>query len=194
MNVVSPAPRCVLLGRPGSGKGTQGPRLAQALGTQHISVGELLRSAVARPGRMAPDVVEAVHAGELVDDGVVLSLVVEAAASGNGFVLDGFPRSLRQCEVLSCTPLLQPDVAIVLHVPRRDIFERLAIRRRADDVRQVIERRLWNHDRLAVDVERWFDWRGLLVHVDGRGPADEVFERLVDAVSDHLVIEAPSPA
>src|SRR5690348_11384920 len=114
--------RAVMLGRQGSGKGTQGTQLARLLVVPHISVGDVLREAVrsgSASGRRAQDMMER---GELVDDDLVVSMVADRLAAADvrsgGFVLDGFPRTVDQAEALAGLLADQTlDRAVVIDVP-----------------------------------------------------------------------------
>ena len=95
--------RIVLLGAPGSGKGTQSQRLVQRFGIPQVSTGDLLRSAVARGTSLGLAAKDAMQAGRLVDDSIVLGLFRERmgdADTAGGFILDGFPRNLAQAAAL----------------------------------------------------------------------------------------------
>ena len=110
--------RLVLLGAPGSGKGTQATRLKEALGVPHISTGELLRAAVAAGTELGKQAKAVMERGELVSDDIVLGMLEERlgqADVGNGFILDGYPRNLAQANALDAllARLQQPvDVAV----------------------------------------------------------------------------------
>src|SRR5207249_4233073 len=95
--------RIVLLGAPGSGKGTQSQRLVERLGIPQVSSGDLLRAAVARGTELGRRAKEAMDGGRLVDDSLVLQMIRERLGAGDtrrGFILDGFPRTLAQAEAL----------------------------------------------------------------------------------------------
>jgi adenylate kinase len=126
--------RVVMLGRQGSGKGTQGVQLARLLVLPHISVGDVLRDAARSGSPAGLRAGETMERGELVDDELVVSLVAERLASpdarSGGFVLDGFPRTVAQgralTDILAGTPL---DRAIVIDVPLEVARARLLARR-----------------------------------------------------------------
>jgi adenylate kinase len=207
------AERIVLLGRPGSGKGIQGARLAAALGVPHVSTGDLVRRWVACPATAPAEIVAAVDAGELVADEAVLALVQLAVEPSRGVVLEGFPRTARQAALLAETwHPEQVDLAVVLDVPPTAATSRLRVRRhcqgcgatppdgsaccdrcglpcgpRPDDRPEVVSRRLWLHDREGPAVEAWFERRGVLARVDGARPADEVFLSLLETVRSHVL-------
>ena len=110
--------RIVLLGAPGSGKGTQSQRLVKEHGIPQISTGDLLRAAVAKGTPLGVRAKEAMDAGKLVEDEIVLGMIRERLAEpdvANGFILDGFPRNLVQADALDAllTELGQPLDAVV---------------------------------------------------------------------------------
>jgi adenylate kinase len=180
--------RIVLLGAPGSGKGTQGPRLAERLGVPYLSTGDLLRGEAAVGSDLGARVAPYLNEGELVPDDLTLEAVDRALSGGSaaaGFVLDGFPRTLPQADRLG-------DVDLVLHLALPDDVarQRLAARDegRADDADpEVIEHRLRvYHDQTAPLLDH-YDQRGILVTVDADRSADEVTAALdaaLDAATD----------
>jgi inorganic pyrophosphatase len=126
--------RVVMLGRQGSGKGTQGVQLAKLLVVPHISVGDVLRDAVSSGSPAGRQAQETMERGDLVDDGLVVSLVAERLAApdvrSGGFVLDGFPRTVDQAAAL--TDILTDgalDRAVVIDVPLDVARARLLARR-----------------------------------------------------------------
>lgn len=127
--------RIVLLGAPGSGKGTQSQRLVQRFGIPQISTGDLLRSAVARGTALGMKAKDAMAAGKLVDDAIVLGMIEERLADADvakGFILDGFPRNIAQAEALDVMlkKLAKPLTAVVqMEVPNADLIRRIAGRR-----------------------------------------------------------------
>ena len=129
------AMRIVLLGAPGSGKGTQAQRLIQRFGLPQISTGDLLRSAVARGTTYGVQARAAMDAGQLVSDEIVLGIIRERLAEpdvARGYVLDGFPRNIAQARALAT--MLQEvgaplDAVVLLEVPYAEIIKRLAGRR-----------------------------------------------------------------
>jgi adenylate kinase len=127
--------KLVLLGPPGSGKGTQGDRLADQFGVPKYATGDILREAVRRGTPLGSDAKRYMDAGELVPDEVVLGLVHEALIApeaGEGFILDGFPRTVAQAEGLE--GLLEErelglDAVVYFDVPEEELIKRLAGRR-----------------------------------------------------------------
>ena len=180
--------RLVLLGAPGSGKGTQAVRLREHLQVPHISTGDLLRAAVkagTELGRQARAVMES---GGLVSDEIVLGMLEErltAGDTGNGFVLDGYPRNLAQAHALDTllARLGQPvDIAVQLDVDTELLIDRLAGRAeaegRADDSPDAVRRRLGVYNEATAPVVDFYRNSGRLARVDGVGSMDEVFQRI----------------
>jgi adenylate kinase len=179
----------VILGRQGSGKGTQSQRIADAYGCIHVSTGDMLRAAVAEGtdlGRQAADVMEA---GHLVSDEIMNGIVAERLAKNDiaesGVLLDGFPRTADQADALERI-LAELDhtltAAINLDVPVKVVTERMLARRREDDTPEAIERRLSLYEEQTAPLLDWFARHGLLETVDGEGSEDEVFGRLVGVI------------
>ncbi len=135
--------RIVLLGAPGSGKGTQSQRLVQRFGIPQISTGDLLRSAVARGTELGLKAKDVMAAGKLVSDDLVLGLIQERLADADtakGFILDGFPRNIAQAEALSVLlkQLGKPLTAVVqMEVPNAELTRRIAGRRSCQNCGRV---------------------------------------------------------
>ena len=181
--------RLVLLGAPGSGKGTQATRLREHLQVPHISTGDLLRAAVkagTELGRQAKAVMES---GGLVSDDIVLGMLEErltAGDTGNGFVLDGYPRNLAQANALDALlgRLGQPvDIAVQLDVDTELLITRLAGRAqaegRADDSPDAVRHRLQVYNDATAPVVDYYRNSGRLACVDGVGGMDDVFQRII---------------
>jgi adenylate kinase len=135
--------RIVLLGAPGSGKGTQSQLLVKSFGIPQISTGDLLREAVAKGSELGLRAKAAMDSGKLVDDATVLGMIRERIAKPdavNGFILDGFPRNIAQAEALQemlgsiGTPL---DAVVLMNLDLGILFKRLTGRRICQDCGQV---------------------------------------------------------
>jgi adenylate kinase len=183
--------RIILLGAPGSGKGTQGRPLAEYLGVRHVSTGDLLRAHIAEGtdvGRLAARYVER---GELVPDDLMLQMAGAAAteaAHEGGYILDGFPRTLAQAERAYelAGPDVQADTVVYLWAPDDVVRERLAARAAAgridDNDPEVIERRLKVfHEQTGPLLEFYRD-RGILIPVDASRPPEQVTVAMLKAV------------
>jgi adenylate kinase len=135
--------RIVLLGAPGSGKGTQAKKLMDAHGVPQISTGDLLRAAVAANSTLGQRAKQAMDAGELVADDIVIGMIRERLAEAdtqNGFILDGFPRSSPQASALDSmlAELSQPlDTALLIKVDFGNLVKRLTGRRTCSSCGQM---------------------------------------------------------
>jgi adenylate kinase len=185
--------RIVLLGAPGSGKGTQGERLAERLGVPHVASGELLRGHVAARSKLGREVAERLARGDLVPDDVVLEVVGEAitrAAESGGYILDGFPRTRAQAErahELAVELGIDADAAVYLALDDDVARKRLAGRAgggRVDDADTgVIEHRLQLfHDNMRPILD-YYRERGILVTVDAAQPVEAVTEAIIAALA-----------
>lgn len=184
--------RLVLLGAPGSGKGTQAVRLKEALAVPHISTGELLRAAVAAGTALGQQAKAVMERGELVSDAIVLGMLEERLSQpdvGGGFILDGYPRNLAQADALDAllSRLRQPvDVAVQLDVDQELLIERLAGRAkaegRADDNPESVRNRLRVYAEQTAPVIEFYRGRGRLVELNGVGGVDDVLQRVLQAI------------
>ena len=185
--------RLVLLGAPGSGKGTQAARLREHLQVPHISTGELLRAAVAAGTPLGVQAKAVMAAGNLVSDEIVLGMLEERFTqpdSRNGFILDGYPRNLAQAAALDklLDRIRQPmDLAVQLEVGNDLLVDRLAGRAkaegRADDSPDAVRNRLKVYDQQTAPVIDFYRNQGKLAHLDGVGTLDEVFTRILEAIA-----------
>ncbi len=185
--------RLVLLGPPGSGKGTQASRLKDYLLVPHISTGDLLRAEVAAGSALGIEAKAVMARGELVSDEILLGMLESRFSredTVNGFILDGYPRNQAQADALGA--LLAKlgacmDHAVQLEVPNELLVERIAGRAaaegRADDTPDSVRTRLKVYDDQTAPVIEYYRQRGQLTIVDGVGSLDEVFARLVKALS-----------
>ena len=185
--------RLVLLGAPGSGKGTQATRLREHLQVPHISTGDLLRGAVAAGTPLGLKAKAVMEAGNLVSDEIVLGMLEERLGKDDaraGFVLDGYPRNLAQARALDelLARLKQPvDIAVQLDVDTNLLVERIAGRAalegRADDTPESVRNRLNVYNEQTAPVVDFYRQKGNLVCLDGVGSMDEVFNRIVEAIN-----------
>ena len=136
----------ILLGGPGAGKGTQAERIVADFKLPHISTGEMLRAAVAKGTEMGREAQKYMESGQLVPDEVVIGVVRERLAepdAAEGFLLDGFPRTVPQAEALDAM-LAEAGRAIthvvLIDVPADELVQRIAGRRSCADVRQDLQR------------------------------------------------------
>jgi adenylate kinase len=176
--------RLLLIGPPGSGKGTQAIRLGAHLGVEHISSGELLRKHANEETGIGRTVKPLLDRGDLVPDGIVMDILrkpVETASRRGGYILDGFPRTVAQAEAAYLVAReigAWVQVALYLQVPRERLIERAMARGKAagrtDDTLEVINHRLRVFDDLTLPLLDYYDNREILVTVDGDQSVDEV--------------------
>jgi adenylate kinase len=176
--------RIVLLGAPGSGKGTQAALLEERLGVPHISTGVLFRTAVSQQTPLGRKVKSFMDRGELVPDDLTLGLLEERmthADAERGFILDGYPRNLVQAEALDSLlerlgspvdEVIQIDVDTEQVVAR--ISKRAAEEGRSDDSDQVVRNRMRVYQEQTAPVADYYADKGLLTRVLGTGTIEEV--------------------
>lgn len=180
--------RIVLLGAPGSGKGTQGQMLMERRGIPQISTGDLLRAAVAAGSDLGLKAKAAMDAGELVADEVVIGMIRERlneADTANGYILDGFPRTRAQAEALDSllVDLGKPlDRVVHLEVDEEEIVKRLLERGRSDDTEDTIRNRMKVFRDQTHPLLEYYSERGLLVTVKGSGDLEAIYSSIVEAL------------
>jgi adenylate kinase len=189
--------RLVLLGPPGSGKGTQALRFTERLNIAHLSTGDMLRAAVAAKTPVGLRAAAIMERGELVPDDVVIGVIadrVEEPDCANGFILDGFPRTVAQAEGLDA--LLKDkgidlDAVIELSVDEGALLARIEGRAketggaRADDNPETVKRRLEVYREQTAPVSAYYEASGRLRRVDGMQTIDQVTEAIADLLENH---------
>ncbi|MGO8957507.1 MAG: adenylate kinase [Streptosporangiaceae bacterium] len=176
--------RLLLIGAPGAGKGTQAERLAARFGIAHISSGDLLRKHVRDKTALGRTVKAYLDRGDLVPDGLVMDILRKPVlAASNGYVLDGFPRTVEQAKASYevVRPLgAQVQAAIHLDVSREELVRRLLARDRgAEDAQAVVEHRLEVYLARTVPLLDYYADREWLLIVNGEQPPDAVHEDIV---------------
>ena len=180
--------RIVLLGAPGSGKGTQAALLVKEFDLTHISSGELLRTAAKAGTELGLKAKSIIDRGELVSDDIMLGLIKERPSLPDvegGFILDGYPRNLVQAGALNelldsldqpVDEALQIDVDVEMAVMR--IARRAAKEGRSDDTEEVARNRMKIYSEQTAPVVEYYARKGVLTRVLGDGTAEEVFQRI----------------
>lgn len=186
--------RMILLGPPGAGKGTQSVRIAERYAIPQLSTGDMLRAAVAAQTPVGLKAKEAMDAGALVSDEIVVGIVadrIEEPDAANGFILDGFPRTVAQAEALD-TMLKgkgQPlDIVLEFVVDEGILLDRIATRAREteergepvrkDDNPEVFKTRLEAYKEQTAPLSDHYKSTGLLHEVDGMKPIDAVTQEV----------------
>jgi adenylate kinase len=184
--------RLLLLGAPGSGKGTQGVRLAERYQCRHISTGELLRAQVAAGTDVGLRAQPFMERGDLVPDDLILLMVLDELVrpdSPPSFVLDGFPRTVAQAEAayeqaVGADRVL--DAVVCLDIDHDELLERLEQRGReagrADDNEATIRHRIEEYEEKTLPLLDYYAGRDMLVRVDAVGDVDVVTRRIFAAL------------
>ncbi|QOZ28517.1 adenylate kinase [Bradyrhizobium sp. CCBAU 51753] len=190
--------RIVLLGPPGSGKGTQAIRLAKQLGIPQLSTGDMLRAAVPAGTLIGAKAKEIMERGELVPDQLVVAIVAERILEADakyGFILDGFPRTIAQAAALDDilrAAGLRLDSVLELDVDEAALLGRILNRAkeatanghaRADDTEAALRVRLEEYRGQTKPLSDYYRERGILKRVDGLQPIDKVASSLLEAIA-----------
>lgn len=205
----------VLLGAPGSGKGTQGKRASEEFGLAYISTGDLLREAVKKGTPLGVKAKSYMESGGLVPDDLVVGLIKEKARGlQKGFLLDGFPRNILQAKMLD--EITKIDLAINLQVDEDEVIQRLGKRRtcqkcnavyhlenkppkktgvcdvcegelilRTDDTESVIRERLRVYKEKTLPLTEFYEKRGIIKNIKGQGDINEVYSRIASVIRSH---------
>jgi adenylate kinase len=191
--------RLVLLGPPGAGKGTQATRIAKRFAVPQLSTGDMLREAVASGSALGTRVKDIMERGELVPDDVVIAVIADRmdhSDAANGFVLDGFPRTVAQAEALDrelAARGIGLDAVLELEVDEDVLLVRIEGRAeeagkkglpvRRDDNPEIFKTRLKAYRAQTAPVTEYYRSQGLLHIVDGLQPIDVVTEELAEVLS-----------
>lgn len=202
--------KLIFLGPPGAGKGTQADRISELYGIAHISTGDMLRSQMRAGTPLGAEAKGYIERGELVPDELIVAMVAERikdADCNNGFLLDGFPRTVAQAEALS--NISNIDMVIDIAVPEEKLLDRITGRRmcsgcgagyhtssyskdtcekcgaalyiRDDDKPETVKNRIAVYERQTLPLIEYYSSRGLLTEVNGDNTPDNVYADVVAA-------------
>ena len=205
----------IMLGAPGVGKGTQAKLMAEKFGIPHISTGDMLRAAVKEGTELGKKAKEIMERGELVPDDIMNGIVKERLAKEDckdGYILDGFPRTIAQAEFLDTVDKI--NYAVYIDVPEELIVKRLVLRRtcpncgamyhlefnppkndnvcdkcgtplvqRDDDKEEVVKNRLAVYNEKTASLLDYYRNRGILYKIDGNRPINEVLQSIVQVIA-----------
>ena len=183
----------VIFGPPGSGKGTQSKNIIEKYGLIHLSTGDMLRAEMAAESELGLKAKNLVTRGELVPDEIVIGMIekrIEASEAANGFIFDGFPRTVMQAEALDrllSSRSMEITMMINLNVEREELVERLLLRSekegRADDNMETIQNRIQVYENQTSPVIEYYSNQNKARQISGLGTVDEIFSRIVEVIN-----------
>jgi len=179
--------RLLFIGPPGAGKGTQASRVAERLGIPHISTGDMFRHHVSNGTDLGKQVDVIMAAGDYVPDEITVAMLAERIAesdAANGYILDGFPRTLPQVEALD--GLIGADGldrVVVFDVDEDELVERLLARGREDDSEETIRTRFKVYLEQTAPLLEVYGQRDLVSAIDGLGEMDEITQRILGVLT-----------
>lgn len=184
--------RIILMGPPGVGKGTQAKNVVEQYGIVHLSTGDILRAEVDNNTKLGKKAKAFMEAGQLVPDELLLNMMenrLQQDDCKNGYLLDGFPRTIPQAEGLES--ILNKidhaiDYVISLTADEDELVKRLVLRGeesgRSDDTEEVIKERQQVYWQLTAPLLDFYRTRGLLYEVDGLGTIPEITQRILNVL------------
>ena len=178
----------ILFGPPGAGKGTQADLLKEELSLLHLSTGDILREEVSNGTELGLLAKKFMDSGELVTDELIIGMIknkVVSNTTGKGFLLDGFPRTISQAEALDKMleeNSLQVDKVVSLEVEDDELINRLLLRGRSDDNREMIANRLEVYKKQTLPIKNYYDEFDLLIEIKGDDSIEEVFNNIITSI------------
>jgi len=187
----------ILFGPPGSGKGTQSEKLAEKYGLVHLSTGNLLREEIHNKTPLGLEAKNIMDKGQLVPDEVVIGMIdssLEHHKGTNGFLFDGFPRTLAQAEALDKLLTLKGSgiaQVLILDVDENELIRRLVLRGktsgRSDDADENVQRKRQEiYKKETFPVADYYQKLKKLIHIDGMGDIEQIFGRLRTAIDKKI--------
>ncbi|HAN19836.1 MAG: adenylate kinase [Bacteroidetes bacterium GWC2_33_15] len=185
-----------LFGPPGAGKGTQSKLLIEKFNLAYISTGDILREEISEGTELGMKAKNVIERGGLVSDEIIVQIIekkIKTNTEVNGFLFDGFPRTVVQAYILEGLLLnlnTSLNCMISLEVPQDVLMNRMLERskkeNRADDTLEVIQNRLQEYQNKTIPVAQFYKDKGIYYAVDGVGTLDEIFERITNVVENTL--------
>jgi adenylate kinase len=185
----------VLLGAPGSGKGTQADLIKRRYNLHHVSTGDLYRKEIAAGTDLGLMAKELIDRGALCPDELTLNMLYHYLSHHTrtkGFILDGVPRTIQQAHMMEGVGfehIIDIKMAVYIKVEKDIVAERLFKRAeligRTDDSPEVIKQRIINYENLTYPVAKYFRKKGLLYKIDGMRSIEEVFQDICKAIDSH---------
>lgn len=189
----------ILFGPPGSGKGTQSEKLIDRYGLIHLSTGNLLREEIVNETRLGLEAKRYMDSGQLVPDSVVIGMIrsaLESNPNAEGFLFDGFPRTVAQSEALDellAEKHSEINAVLALEVTEEELIKRLLNRGktsgRSDDVNeQIIRARITEYNNKTSAVASYYQQFDKVVRIQGEGDVEAIFDALCDQIEARKII------
>ena len=181
----------IIMGGPGSGKGTICKKLVNDFNYKLISAGDLLREEKASDSELGKQIATLIDAGNLVPDNVITDIIYnefkKPTKLGNFFLIDGYPRSIKQA--ISLTQMINVQIVLWLEVSdettiKRNLNRGLTSGRPDDANEEIIKKRLDNYKEMSVPIKRYYN--DCILEIDGEGTPDEVYQRIIDTLFENV--------
>ncbi len=174
--------KILLIGPQGSGKSTQGKLLSQFLNIPYISTGDIFRNIASETSQEGKRIKQILQSGQLVDDTTAIELIKKRLTADdcqNGFILDGYPRTLPQEENVK----INFDKVIYLQIPEDEILKRLLQRGRVDDTKDSIKKRLELYSLQTQPLLNYYKKQNILIEINAMGEIDDIFQNIKKTLS-----------
>jgi adenylate kinase len=179
----------LILGPPGAGKGTQSVLIAERLHIKHLSTGDVLRHAVEEGTELGLKAKSIIESGSLVSDEIMIGIIYDALkAKGmrKGFILDGFPRTIKQAaalDVLLSELGYPPIIVLNIVVPEEELIKRMLGRGRKDDSEETVRHRLRIFKEQTEPLIEHYSKKSALINIEGIGTISEINDRIFDKLN-----------
>jgi adenylate kinase len=179
------------MGGPGSGKGTICKKLVNDFNYKLISAGDLLREEKSSGSELGKQIATLIDAGNLVPDNVITDIIYnefkKPTKLGNFFLIDGYPRSIKQA--ISLSQMINVQIVLWLEVSdettiKRNLNRGLTSGRPDDANEDIIKKRLDNYKEMSIPIKRYYD--DCIVEINGEGTPDEVYQRIIDTLFENV--------
>lgn len=186
----------ILLGAPGSGKGTQAKKIAAKYGLDHVSTGDLFRNEISNHTPLGLQAEEIINRGDLCPDDLTIGMLanhIRKHPESKGFILDGVPRTIEQAEMLDNPEIIQDlhlDLVLDIHVDMSEVTKRILkraeIEKRTDDTPEVVKARVQNFFALTQPLQSYYYDQNKLMKINGMQDVDHVFADICKSIDSKL--------